>query len=61
MAWNTQRLQRSVDREAARMAPRYAIHALRSIGPVWARHINFRGTYRFPVERHAGRLVQSTA
>ena len=48
MAWNTQRLQRAVDREAARIAPRYAIEALRSIGPVGHRHINFRGTYRFP-------------
>jgi hypothetical protein len=61
MSWNTQRLQRAVDREAARIAPRYAIDALRSIGPVRHRHINFRGTYRFPVERYAERLVQSAA
>ena len=61
MAWNTQRLQRAVDREATRTAPRYAIEALRSIGPVGHRHINFRGTYRFPVERYAERLVQSAA
>jgi len=60
-AWNTQRLQRAVDREAARIAPRFAIYALRSIGPVGYRHINFRGTYRFPVERYAERLVQSAA
>jgi Tn3 transposase DDE domain len=49
-AWNTQRLQRAVDREAARIAPRFAIYELRSIGPVGHRHITFRGTYRFPVE-----------
>ena len=61
MSWNTQRLQRAVDREAARIAPRYAIDALRSIGPVRHRHINFRGTYRFPVEQYAERLVQSAA
>ena len=60
-AWNTQRLQRPVDREAARIAPRFAIYALRSIGPIGYRHINFRGTYRFPVERYAERLVQSAA
>src|SRR5271169_2233756 len=61
MAWNTQRLQRAVERESQRTAPRYSIDALRSIGPVGHRHINFRGTYRFPVERYAERLVGSTA
>jgi hypothetical protein len=34
MAWNTQRLQRAVDRESQRIAPRYSVEALRSIGPV---------------------------
>ena len=34
MAWNTQRLQRAVDREAERTAPRFSIEALRPIGPV---------------------------
>jgi hypothetical protein len=33
-----------------RTAPRYSIDALRRIGPVGHRHINFRGTYRFLVE-----------
>jgi TnpA family transposase len=61
MAWNTQRLQRAVDRESQRAAPRYSVEALRSIGPVGHRHINLRGTYRFPVERYAARLVSSTA
>jgi TnpA family transposase len=61
MAWNTQRLQRAVERESQRTAPRYSIDALRSIGPVGHRHINFRGTYRFPVERYAERLVGSRA
>ena len=61
MAWNTQRLQRAVERESQRTAPRYSIDALRSIGPVGHRHINFRGTYRFPVERYAERLVESRA
>jgi len=57
MAWNTQRLQRAVDRESHRVAPRYSIDALTSIGPVGHKHINFRGTYRFPVERYAARLL----
>ena len=61
MAWNTQRLQRAVERESQRTAPRYSIDALRSVGPVGHRHINFRGTYRFPVERYANRLVASAA
>lgn len=61
MAWNTQRLQRALDRASHRVAPRYSVDALRSIGPVGHRHINFRGTYRFPVERYAERLVASAA
>lgn len=47
MAWNTERLQRAVDREAQRTRPRYSIDALRSIGPVGHRHINLRGVYGF--------------
>jgi TnpA family transposase len=61
MAWNTQRLQRAVDREADRTAPRYSVDALKSIGPVGHRHINFRGTYRFPIERYAERLLPTAA
>jgi TnpA family transposase len=60
-AWNTQRLQRAVDRESQRVAPRFAVDALRGIGPVGHRHINFRGIYRFPIERYAARLLQSAA
>jgi hypothetical protein len=36
-------------------------HALRPIGPIGHRHINSRGTCRFPIERHTPRLVQSIA
>jgi hypothetical protein len=61
MAWNTQRLQRAVERESQRTTPRYSVEALRGIGPVGHRHINLRGTYRFPVERYAERLVPSAA
>ena len=61
MAWNTQRLQRAVDREAERTAPRYSIDALKGIGPLGHRHINFRGTYRFPIDRYAERLLPTAA
>ena len=61
MAWNTQRLQRAVERESGRTTPRFSIDALKHIGPVGHRHINFRGTYRFPIDRYAGRLMQSAA
>jgi TnpA family transposase len=61
MAWNTQRLQRAVDRESDRAGVRSAIDALASIGPVGHRHINMRGTYRLPVDRYAERLVAAAA
>jgi TnpA family transposase len=61
MAWNTQRLQRAVDREALRVAPGQSIQALSSIGPVGHKHINFRGIYRFPIERYSERLLASAA
>jgi hypothetical protein len=38
-----------------------AVAALREIGPVGYRHINFRGTYRFPVDRYAERLLATAA
>lgn len=56
MAWNTLRLQRALERFTETSTP-VAIEALRDIGPVGYRHINFRGTYRFPVERYAARLL----
>lgn len=56
MAWNAQKLQRALDRCGEQARPG-TLEALRGIGPVGARHINFRGTYRFPVERYALRLL----
>jgi TnpA family transposase len=62
MAWNTMRLQRAVDRETGTTTPaRACINALKSIGPVGHSHINFRGTFRFPVDRNAERLVPKAA
>ena len=60
MAWNTLRLQRALERVTGVPQP-VALEALRSIGPVGYRHITFRGTYRFPVERYAERLLAMAA
>ncbi len=62
MTWNAARLQKAVDAEAALGAARTAsVDALSYIGPVAYAHINFRGTYRFPVERYAARLLRAAA
>ena len=61
MAWNTHQLRRAVELGAQRIAPRYSIDALRSFGPVRHRHINLRGTDRFPVDRYAERFFPSVA
>lgn len=53
--------ERAVDREAERTAPRYSVDALKSIAPVGHRHINFRGTYRFSIDRYAERLAPTVA
>ena len=60
--WNAARLQRAVEAEVVLGAPRaVSIDALSHIGPVAYAHINFRGTYRFPVERYAARLLRASA
>lgn len=62
MTWNATRLQKAVDAEVALGTARIAsIDALSHIGPVAHAHINFRGTYRFPVERYAARLLRAAA
>jgi hypothetical protein len=45
--------------EATRSAPLFAIDALRAIGPAGHRQIDFRGTYRLPVDRYSSLLFQS--
>jgi TnpA family transposase len=60
MAWNTLKLQRALER-VTDVPAAHMITALREIGPVGYRHINFRGTYRFPVERYAERLLATAA
>ncbi|MGI9301628.1 MAG: Tn3 family transposase [Gammaproteobacteria bacterium] len=61
MAWNTQRLQSVIGRERRRTKPRFAIGDVSTVGPVGYAHINFHGTYRFPLERFANRLVPTAA
>jgi TnpA family transposase len=57
MTWNAARLQKAVDAAVALGTARtISVDALSHIGPVAHAHINFRGTYRFPVERYAARL-----
>jgi TnpA family transposase len=60
MTWNASRLQKAVDAEVALGTERkISVEALSHIGPVAHAHINFRGTYRFPVERYAARLLRA--
>jgi TnpA family transposase len=62
MTWNATRLQRAVEAESAMGESRaVSVAALSHIGPVAYAHINFRGTYRFPVERYAARLIRAAA
>jgi hypothetical protein len=58
--WNAARLQKAVDSEVSLGTAREtSIDALTHIGPVAYAHINFRGTYRFAVERYAARLPKA--
>ena len=60
MAWNAARLQKAVDAEVGFGRTReLSVDALSHIGPVAYAHINFRGTYRFPVQRYAARLLRA--
>jgi TnpA family transposase len=62
MTWNASRLQKAVDAEVAQGTERtLSVEALSHIGPVAYAHINFRGTYRFPVEKYAARLIRVAA
>ena len=54
-------LQRVIHYGAIPVARGASLDALSHIGPVAYAHINFRGTYRFPVERYAARLLRAAA
>ena len=62
MAYNAGQLQKSVDAEVAAGADLVeCIRALEHVGPVSYGHVNFRGTYFFPVERYAARILRAAA
>jgi hypothetical protein len=62
MAYNTGQLQKSIDAEVANGAELAAcIKALEHVGPVAYGHINFRGTYSFPIDRCAARILRAAA
>jgi hypothetical protein len=59
LAWNThhtQRIYQQGDRADGNYVPP---EMLRHIPPVSFRHINFRGQFRFPIERAAQSLIPS--
>ncbi|HVK93862.1 MAG TPA: Tn3 family transposase [Noviherbaspirillum sp.] len=58
IAWNTHRMQDVVDRWR-KLGQVIDDTWLRRMGPVHFSHINFRGTFRFGVDRYADALLQS--
>jgi len=62
MAFNAGQLQKSVDAEVANGTELSGcIKALEHVGPVAYGHINFRGTYAFPIDRYAARILRAVA
>ena len=62
MAYNAGQLQKSVDAEIATGTDLAdCLRALEHVGPVSYGHVNCRGTYFFPVERYAARLLRAAA
>jgi uncharacterized protein (DUF433 family) len=60
MAWNTQHMQRAVERIEAIGGEKLRPEDLRRIAPTNLEGINLRGTFEFPLERYAGRIMPST-
>jgi Tn3 transposase DDE domain-containing protein len=56
MAWTTHHLQQVVDQWTRDGHP-VREKLLRHIAPVHVTAINFRGTFHFPLERYAKRLI----
>jgi hypothetical protein len=51
----------TLERRKARGRPVPADEILAHIAPIAFRHINFNGTYRFPIERYLDRLLSSVS
>jgi TnpA family transposase len=60
-AWNTARIQASVDQWRATNRRRTPIEALRHVSPAGFEHINFDGVFMFPVKQFRSRLLPSSA
>ncbi len=56
IAWNTQRMQVTVDAWRGK-GQRLEDDWLRRMGPAHSAHVNFRGTLRFPIEQYREMLV----
>lgn len=62
MAYSAGQLQKSMDAEVANSVDAAdCIKALAHVGPVTYGHINFRGTYSFPIDRYAARILRAAA
>ncbi len=62
MAFNAGQLQKSVDAQVANGTElSECIKALEHVGPVAHGDINFRGTYAFPIDRYAARIIRAAA
>jgi TnpA family transposase len=62
MTFNAGQLQKSVDADVANGTQlSECIKALEHVGPVAYGHINFRGTYAFPIDRYAARILRAAA
>ena len=61
MAWNTARIQGSLDEWRAMNRRRTPAESLRHVSPAGFEHINFDGVFMFPVEQFRGLLLPSSA
>ena len=59
MAWNTAQMQTIVDRWNNRRAESIRPEIVGRIAPTRIEGINFRGVFRFPIDRFAGQLLPS--
>ncbi|CAN7753559.1 Tn3 family transposase [Cupriavidus necator] len=58
IAWNTQRMQATVDAWRGK-GQRVDDDWLRRMGPAHSAHVNFRGTLRFPLEQYQDMLLEA--
>jgi hypothetical protein len=61
ITYNTWKLHQVLERRKACNRPVPSNEILAHIAPIAFRHINFHGTYRFPIERYLDRLLPSVS